>query len=301
LTKEHGYDDFREYQLAMLHKFTSLRSFVKQRYKHVLSRDTKQMEYLENRFFMQCRDPNRHPKAILEAARAKVPAGRTAGLTFIELGKLKQFAKDFYPGGMDALNSDLGLSPTVPIPDFEQVRTNAPSKIELRIDEINSKIDRITAQINPIRLEKLRNELGKLEAETDELQGCSVNTEILGQLEEAIDKALDITPGFLYFKQWSLPEATWFKIGITNSPERRDSEQNVLPVPSQTLYLVRLDSMEHARSVEKALHSVLSSRRVVGAKNKEIFQLSGSDCKAVLTALRDLSDRLSQPAELDED
>ena len=199
------------------------------------------------------------------------------------------------------MNFDLGLSPTVHIPDFEMVRMHAPTKVELRLEEINTKIDKISAQINPIRLDKLRDELGRLEEESGELQGCSVNAQILEQLEEVIEKALDITPGYLYFKQWSLPDAAWFKIGITNSPERRDSEQNVLPVPAQTLYLVRLDSMEHARSVEKAIHSIISSRRVVGAKNKEIFQLSGSDCKAVLIALRNLSDRLSQPAALDED
>ena len=302
LLKEHGYNDPTEYALALRRKLSVFAREIKGRYKEVLSRDPKTMKYIEAKYFDLHPDPNRDPKAILDAARAKVPAGRTAGLTVLELGnKLKEFARSFYPGGMDALNFDLGLSPTVHIPDFEMVRMHAPTKVELRLEEINTKIDKISAQINPIRLDKLRDELGRLEEESGELQGCSVNAQILEQLEEVIEKALDITPGYLYFKQWSLPDAAWFKIGITNSPERRDSEQNVLPVPAQTLYLVRLDSMEHARSVEKAIHSIISSRRVVGAKNKEIFQLSGSDCKAVLIALRNLSDRLSQPAALDED
>lgn len=296
IIKENGYSDIREYTVAMRHRFANIKNYVKSNFKEIIAGDPARISRVKEKFFVQCKDPAREPGAILSKAKKCVPPGRTAGLTILELGsKLKGLAKEFYPGGLDALNIDLGLSPTVHIPDFDSVRKDAPTTLELRVEEINRKIDRIKAQINPLRLDRLQGELVELQGESGELQGESVDGETLEKLEEAIEKALKISPGYLYFKQWSLPDATWFKVGITNCPERRDSEQNVLPVPAQTLYLVRLDSMEHARSVEKAIHAVLSPRRVVGAKNKEIFQLSGSDCKAVLVALRNLSDRLSQP------
>ena len=104
----------------------------------------------------------------------------------------------------------------------------------------------------------------------------------------------------MYFKQWNLTETTWYKIGITNSPKRRDTEQNVLPVPAETIFLLRLDSMEQARSLEKAFHRALENRRVKGAMNKEIFQLKRRDYKSVMLVLRELKHRLEAENE-DED
>jgi len=250
---------------------------------------------IEDRVFTKNLDPKRTKEWIFEEAQKCVPEGRTAGLTVYELGKIKSLAKAFYPGGMPALNADLGLEPTVHIPDYQQARRDAPTVAEMRIEEVNRKIERICEQLNPVRLAKLRDELQSLRYESDELQGDEYDADILQRLESEIDKSLVLEPGFLYFKQWALPEATWFKIGVTNSPSRREAEQNVLPVPSQTLYLLRLDSMSHARAVEKALHRVLASKRIQGAMNRELFQLSPKDYGAVLLALKNLSDRVSQP------
>lgn len=69
----------------------------------------------------------------------------------------------------------------------------------------------------------------------------------------------------------------------------------MLPVPAQTVYLVRLDSMEHARATEKAFHKILADKRVEGAMNKEIFQLSPRDYKSVVMAMKGLADKFAQP------
>ena len=71
-------------------------------------------------------------------------------------------------------------------------------------------------------------------------------------------------------------------------------EQNVLPVPAQTIFLLKLDSMEQAAAVEKAILSSLAERRILGAQNKELFKLGGSDYKAVIKALKNLSKKLSK-------
>ena len=250
---------------------------------------------VEERVFTKNSDPKRTKEWIFEEAKKCVPKGRTAGLTMYELGKIKTLAKSFYPGGMSAINADLGLEQTVNIPDYQQARRDAPTVAEMRIEEVNRKIERICEQLNPVRLGKLQDELQSLRYDSDKLQGDEYDAGILQRLESEIDKSLVLEPGFLYFKQWALPEATWFKIGVTNSPSRREAEQNVLPVPSQTLYLLRLDSMGHARAVEKAFHRVLESKRIQGAMNRELFQLSPKDYGAVLVALKNLSDRVSQP------
>jgi hypothetical protein len=257
------------------------------------SRDA--LEKVEARVFTKNPDPKRTKEWIFQAAKSKVPPGRTAGLTMLELGKIKSLAKAFYPGGMNALNSDLGLEQTVHIPDYGKTRELAPTTTQIRIEEVNRKIDRLCEQLDPRRLARLQDELHSLQHETDELQGDQYDSDILEKLEEEIERSLQLQPGYLYLKQWALPDATWFKIGITNSPSRRDSEQNVLPVPAQTVYLVRLDSMEHARATEKAFHKILKSKRIEGAMNKEIFQLSPRDYRSVVMAMKGLADRFAQP------
>ena len=51
--------------------------------------------------------------------------------------------------------------------------------------------------------------------------------------------------------------------------------------------------MEQASSVEKAILKTLGDRRIIGAKNKELFKLGGSDYKAVIKALKNLSKKLN--------
>ena len=113
---------------------------------------------------------------------------------------------------------------------------------------------------------------------------CNIEEVLLAKIKAA----LIVPDGYLYFKRWSLAERIWFKIGITNDPSRRDKEQNVLPVPSETLKVVKLSSMEQARAVESVIHKTLSGRLVRGAKNKELFELSGQEYRAVAKALGEL-------------
>jgi hypothetical protein len=62
------------------------------------------------------------------------------------------------------------------------------------------------------------------------------------KLAGALWHALDTTPptvGFIYLKRWTMPDVTcWFKIGITNNPDRRETEQNVLPVAAESIVCV---------------------------------------------------------------
>ena len=39
----------------------------------------------------------------------------------------------------------------------------------------------------------------------------------------------------------------WVRIGITNNPSRRDSEQNVLPVPGQLLKIISMPYKKNCR------------------------------------------------------
>ena len=50
--------------------------------------------------------------------------------------------------------------------------------------------------------------------------------------------------------------------------------------------------MEQASSVERAILKTLGDRRIIGAKNKELFKLGLSDYKAVIMALKNLSEKL---------
>lgn len=96
--------------------------------------------------------------------------------------------------------------------------------------------------------------------------------------------------GHLYFKVWALPDGSrWYKIGISNNPERRHSEQNVLPVPAETICTIRLHSLEHARVVETAFHEVLDGVRIRGANNRELFSLKPSQVAAVMGAMKALA------------
>lgn len=287
--------DIDSYQYEYRISRSDAYKYIHRHLKRISEGSKDSLEKVEARVFTKNPDPKRTKEWIYQAAKSKVPPGRTAGLTMLELGKIKSLAQDFYPGGMKALNSDLGLEQTVHIPDYNNAREQAPTKTQIRIEEVNRKIDRLCEQLDPRRLERLQDELHSLQHETEELQGDQYDSEILERLEEEIERSLQLKPGYLYLKQWSLPETTWFKIGITNSPSRRDSEQNVLPVPAQTVYLVRLDSMEHARATEKAFHKILGGKRIEGAMNKEIFQLSPRDYRSVVMAMKGLAERFSQP------
>ena len=51
------------------------------------------------------------------------------------------------------------------------------------------------------------------------------------------------------------------KIGITNNPNRRDSEQNVLPVPSQLLKIISMPNKKIAEKIEKELLEIYFAKK----------------------------------------
>jgi hypothetical protein len=88
--------------------------------------------------------------------------------------------------------------------------------------------------------------------------------------------------GYVYLKRWCMGDGrSWYKIGITNNPERRDAEQNVLPVPAETIACIEVESIERARSIEARIHRSLAPYRIREAKNRELFHLTPSQLSAL--------------------
>lgn len=73
--------------------------------------------------------------------------------------------------------------------------------------------------------------------------------------------------------------------------ERRDAEQNVLPVPPSTLHTVRFQHIHQARAAERAFHAELLQMRIKGAKNKELFSLKPSQVNSIIEAMKVLGRR----------
>lgn len=122
---------------------------------------------------------------------------------------------------------------------------------------------------------------------------ADADPDLAAQLVEVAGRALErersSSAGYIYFKVWVMPDGTkWYKIGITNDLRRRESEQNVLPVPAHTLHSARFHSIEHAKVAERCFLSTLSRYRIKGAKNKEIFNLKPPQVQAVIGAMRAL-------------
>jgi hypothetical protein len=111
---------------------------------------------------------------------------------------------------------------------------------------------------------------------------------LAGALWHALEAAPP-TPGFVYLKRWVMPDAScWFKVGITNNPDRRETEQNVLPVAAETIACVDVGSMDRARAIEATIHQVLEEQRITDANNRELFHLNGQQASAVKAVLEKL-------------
>lgn len=112
------------------------------------------------------------------------------------------------------------------------------------------------------------------------------------KLAGALWHALDTTPptvGFVYLKRWTMPDGNcWYKVGITNNLDRRETEQNVLPVAAETIACVDVGSMDRARAIEAVIHEVLEEQRITNANNRELFYLSARQASAVKAVLKRL-------------
>lgn len=117
-------------------------------------------------------------------------------------------------------------------------------------------------------------------------KGVEINQDLADSLKSAIENARNTSGGYVYLKQWSLADGTrWLKIGITNNLARRDAEQNVLPVPAETLRLIEAQSMDQAAAIERALHQQLAAQKVTGAGNRELFHLDDEQLAALMVAM----------------
>lgn len=112
-----------------------------------------------------------------------------------------------------------------------------------------------------------------------------IDKELLEALMAACRSAKTVDPGFIYFKRWTVSEnIRWWKVGITSSMDRRETEQNVLPVPEELMASVECANLSEARSFEKAIHWVLRNKRIHMAQNRELFTLTEQEENAVLAA-----------------
>jgi hypothetical protein len=106
---------------------------------------------------------------------------------------------------------------------------------------------------------------------------------------------------YVYLKKWAMPGGTvWCKVGITNSPTRREAEQNVLPVPAETLACVNVGDRNQAFAVETAIRRTLVKQNITGAANRELFYLNEEQVATVLSLLDDASNGMFSPPQIPE-
>lgn len=198
---------------------------------------------------------------------------------------------------------------TYPLSESHLRRSNAWKKVRAQVAEEDKERERLKLIKNygldeSLTYTKARNAAKKAEAELEKQAkeaeaeanrarlgiNDDADLELAIKLEQRAMLAMkNAEKGYLYFKCWVLPDdSKWYKIGITNNPSRRESEQNVLPVPAHTLHLIALESTDHARLAEAAFHGVLDHLQIKGAGNKELFHLKPKQVQAVIAAMKQL-------------
>ena len=112
---------------------------------------------------------------------------------------------------------------------------------------------------------------------------------LLDKLRSEIELPDDLRTHWLYFKRWTLgDDTTWYKIGITSDLDRRDSEQNILPVPSETIEVLSVSSKIKAREIEKNLHRALEAFNIKSAGNRELFTLEARQVQSIVMLFNEL-------------
>jgi len=99
---------------------------------------------------------------------------------------------------------------------------------------------------------------------------------------------------FLYLRCWEVSGRSWYKIGITSNWKRRDREQNVLPVPYQSLGGVCLPDGALVKKAESMILDVLGPRRIQNAHNRELLVLDGGELQAVCRLLVEIQNFFPQ-------
>lgn len=119
--------------------------------------------------------------------------------------------------------------------------------------------------------------------------GTDLDAALLTKLNAALEIVTHAS-GHVYLRRWVMLDGTvWFKVGITNNPNRREAEQNVLPVPMKTIACTDVGSIERARALEAAIHRVLDKQRITGASNRELFHLTDAQAATIKAVIQNLS------------
>jgi len=111
--------------------------------------------------------------------------------------------------------------------------------------------------------------------------------------DEILEKIYKDEETFLYLKKWVVAGKKWMKLGITNNPERRDSEQNVLPVPAELIKLVKMPNRKIAEKIEKELLDLYLSQKISGANNKELFEMNDLEIDNLISTINSLEKKLN--------
>lgn len=150
------------------------------------------------------------------------------------------------------------------------------AKLDLLIEDLEERVEQLEAEVK---------QAGEAQKRSEEAAKQFIQTGIDEKLAGALWHALEtVSPsvGYIYFKRWAMPDGScWFKVGITNNPSRRETEQNVLPVAAETIACVDVGSMDRARTIEAVFHQVLDELRITNANNRELFHLSDTQASAV--------------------
>ena len=121
--------------------------------------------------------------------------------------------------------------------------------------------------------------------------GEDSDIELVRNLVDRTKQYISENEAYLYFKCLSLKDGTkWYKLGVTVDLERREREQNLLPVPSQTLEQVSFDSQDAAYAAEKAFLKVLEEFKIKDANNRELMELNPTQVKSVINGMQFFKD-----------
>ena len=173
----------------------------------------------------------------------------------------------------EKIAKEMGLPATSTQKDIEERKKSIAKEKRSRQKELERK-----------QLDEKRERLG-LNGKAD----VALADKLVSSTQRLLHHQAKNSAGYLYFKVWVMPDnSRWYKIGITNNLKRREYEQNVLPVPAETLETARFHSIEHAKIAEDAFLKTLSKYRIRGANNREIFDLKPEHVQAVIGAMKAL-------------
>ena len=188
----------------------------------------------------------------------------------------------------------LGIGDHIPLENIEETIVNLKKRRKEWRKIQNLKINAQKNEKEKLKLiKKLKldenlsyGEVKEIEADIKRKKlgiGEKGNLKLSTNLMENINKDLKNVEGYLYIRTWKINKQTqWFKIGITNDLERREMEQNVLPVAAKTLATAKVASMDHARSIEQSIHKVMEDFKINNANNNELFKLKPDDLASLI-------------------